>query len=92
MARVFQTGFEFPGTGTLATSGTYIGHQYISAGYVPSLGLPIASSGNNVNKVPEGYTGTHTSHKSITGLGGSSFLALYGAGTVTSLSSFSVPI
>jgi len=92
MARVFQTGFEFPGSGTSITSGIYTGLQSISAAYVPSLGLPIASSSNPVYKVPAGYTGSYFQHKSISGLGGSSFLTLSGSGTVTNLGSMQTPI
>jgi len=92
MARVFQTGFEFPGSGTVIASGTYSGTQNIGSGYVPSLGLPVISSANPVHKIPAGYSGALTSHKSINGLGGSCFLVPYGSSTITSVGNFSIPI
>ena len=92
MARVLQTGFEFPGSGTAVTGGNYIGTENIVAGYVPSLGLPILSAAHGVHKVPAGYSGSYTAHKSITGLGGSSYLIPYGAATSTSIGNTTVPI
>lgn len=92
MARVLQTGFEFPGSGTAITSGIYIGTENMVAGYVPSLGLPILSAGHGVHKVPAGYSGSYTAHKSITGLGGSSYLVPSGLNTSTSIGNTTVPI
>jgi hypothetical protein len=92
MARILQTGFEFPGSGTAIASGTYVGLQSISAGNVPSLGIPVSSSSNQLFKVPAGYSGSYTAHKSVTGLGGSSYLIASGSSTTTTVGSSTVSI
>lgn len=92
MARIFQTGFEYPGAGTAVSAGTFGGTQVIASGSVSSLGIPVISSGNPVYKLPAGYAGAITTHKSVNSLGGSSVLVPFGINTVTSLGSFSAPI
>lgn len=92
MARIFQTGFEFPGAGTAVNAGTFGGTQTIGASAVSSLGIPVISSGNPLYKIPSGYTGAISSHKSVNSLGGSSVLCPFGANTTTSLGNFSAAI
>ena len=84
MARVLQTGFEFPGTSATTTgSGTTTRYTISGPANLALLGLPISStisaSVSGVWKTISGYTGTYPAHKSLSNLGGQAYLILNGA-------------
>ena len=84
MARVLQTGFEFPGTATASGSGTTTLYTISGSANLILLGLPIsstsiASGGAGILKPISGYTGTSSlPHKSLSSLGGGSYLLVGG--------------
>jgi hypothetical protein len=82
MARVLQTGFEFPGTGPTVGTGTGIPASWVPAAILPSLGLPITATGTSVAVLKQGTSTTSTypiSHKSLTGIGGSCYAYIAGS-------------
>ena len=83
MARVLQTGFEFPGTSTvLSGSGTTTVYRISGADNLALLGLPISStiiaSTSSIWKTISGYTGLYPPHKSLSNLGGQAYLYFSG--------------
>lgn len=80
MARVFQTGFEFPGTGTPG-SGASAGISTISSANSLLLGLPLTTSGGIVIK--NHSSATILPHKSLTNLGGDCFYSVSNTVTIT---------
>jgi hypothetical protein len=88
MARVLQTGFEYPGTAGVmgGTSGTTTIYSITSSANMDLLGLPIstssiASTGAGIQKTISGYTGIYPPHKSLSNLGGQAYLLVGGSGS-----------
>ncbi len=82
MARVLQTGFEFPGTGPTVGTGSAIPASWVTAASMPSLGLPITAIGTAPTILKQGTSTTSTfpiSHKSLTGIGGSCYALITGS-------------
>jgi len=84
MARVLQTGFEYPGTATVlgGTSGTTTVYAISGSANLILLGLPISSSSiassSYAAKTISGYTGGSPAHKSLSNLGGQAYLTIGG--------------
>jgi len=82
MARVLQTGFEFPGTGPNLGTGTNTGASWVTGSSISLLGLPVSSISSGSQIVKTGGTGFgaySAAHRSLTDIGGSCYASVSGS-------------